>query len=152
MPRAGVVSSLLHSFRTGGVRVTVIISRFKNASNVIAVRSVVRRVMKRVGSRCSSRRHACIGLGSHACVFRTGALLSSFCGVVGTSPTLFRGIRKSTSALTNLLLRVGKRFPMLRRQLSCKGCRFRMLRVGAHHVLGMGIVISSSDSIRRRGG
>lgn len=144
------MSSLLHRFRRGGIRVTVIMSRFNNASNVMALRSVLRRVINRVGSRCSRRRGFCSGLGCGAFVFRNGALLSSFYGVLGMSSRRFRRIRNSTSSLTNLLLRVGNSFPDVRRGVSCGGCAFRILGVRRQHVDGVGIAMRPMEG-RRRG-
>lgn len=58
MPRSGPISSLFRRVRHSHRRITIIISRCNNVTNVIAVRSTVRRVINRLRSRRSHARRA----------------------------------------------------------------------------------------------
>ncbi len=120
MPRAVPTRGVLGGFVRRGGSVTIIMSRFKKASNVMALRSLMRRVFNSVRSRRSGAACMTGQLGGGRFI------LSNELRMRGTGRLLGVGLPRSRSciAMDKLVLRRCRDFPGLGRIIGFSGCRF----------------------------
>ncbi len=149
MPSAGGYSSLFRRVGRGRLRVTVIMSRCNNITNVIAVRSLLRSVINGLRSRFSGRRRRIARLRRG--IFR----ISNSAGVDSLDRHLsMRLPRNSCSALTNFLVSRLNRVPRPSRTttIACRGIAFAIRGVSSHHVRRILMHVRPHASRRRSGG
>lgn len=120
IPRAVTTRGLVGLFVRRGGAVTIMISRFKNATKVISLRSLMRRVFNSVRSRRSGA--SCV----YGRVKRKRCMLSNHLRVRGMGRAFSLSLPRTSSclAVNKLVLDRCRDFPGLRRVVSMKYCRF----------------------------
>lgn len=113
----------------------MMISRFKNASNVITLRSLIRRVFNRVRSRRSAASCVTGSINSGRCV------LSKHLRVRGTGRLFSLNLPRGSScrAVNKLVLRRCRDFPGVRRRVAFSGFRFGVVGMATAGVRLMGL-------------
>lgn len=144
--RFGSVSRLLMRVESSAFGVTVILSRCNRVTKLVALRSVLRRVINRVRSRCSRGRSRLVGrVSSRRCVVRNSVDLSS----IG-SRLRARLSSRSCSSLKKLVVRRLSHLPRVNSRIIARSKVHLIIRgLSGGHMRAMRICLPREASARR---